>query len=106
MEGMDFRKLCEHQQELSIAYMKQERAKKKETAKNYKPYTCVLCGGKKYGFGNNPAPLCVGGRCCDDCNKKSVIPARLEELCLGKLENPAVENKIETGLWQETYHTP
>lgn len=86
MEGMDFKKLCEHQQELSIAYMKQEKRRKREMASNYKPYTCVLCGSKKYGFGNNPAPLCVGGRCCDDCNKKSVIPARLEELHFGKIE--------------------
>jgi hypothetical protein len=106
MEGMDFKKLCEHQQELSIAYMKQEKERAKEYAKKYKPYVCVLCCGQKYGFGNNPDPCSKTGRCCDDCNRKSVIPARLKELYLGKLENPAVENKIETGLWQETYHTP
>ena len=29
---------------------------------------CVLCGEAYYGFGHNPAPLSLEGRCCDECN--------------------------------------
>jgi DNA-directed RNA polymerase subunit RPC12/RpoP len=40
-------------------------------------YTCVLCGGRFEGWGNNPAPITNRGRCCDNCNWKIVIPIRL-----------------------------
>ena len=39
-------------------------------------YTCVLCGGRFRGFGNNPWPLSTEGQCCDDCNMR-VIEARI-----------------------------
>lgn len=41
---------------------------------------CVLCGGSFEGHGNNPAPLKDNGECCDECNKRKVIPARVEAL--------------------------
>ena len=48
---------------------------------NRRTYICCLCGKRDYGFGNNPYPLCEDGdfesRCCDDCNTKLVIPARI-----------------------------
>ena len=51
---------------------------------NRKTYICCLCGEEHEGFGNNPYPLCEDGdfesRCCDDCNTKLVIPARLGKL--------------------------
>jgi len=37
---------------------------------------CCLCGEQFDGYGNNPAPL-KDGVCCDECNAKKVIPARL-----------------------------
>ena len=36
--------------------------------KQQKHKICVLCGEVYYGFGNNPAPLSLEGRCCNDCN--------------------------------------
>lgn len=48
-----------------------EAAKKSED-------TCVLCGEKIEGHGNNPAPLKDSGKCCDKCNITKVIPARLK----------------------------
>ena len=48
-------------------------------------YTCCICGKKKEGFGNNPEPIMpefengTRNRCCDNCNKFIVIPARMEE---------------------------
>lgn len=43
-----------------------------------KPKYCCFCGNEiKDGFGNNPAPIAMGGRCCDTCNASVVIPARL-----------------------------
>lgn len=39
---------------------------------------CVLCPGLYEGYGHNPRPLANEGRCCDDCNKTQVIPARFE----------------------------
>jgi hypothetical protein len=41
-------------------------------------YVCSLCGKTATGFGNNPEPLGdFDSRCCDDCNRSRVIPARL-----------------------------
>jgi len=41
---------------------------------------CCICGEPIEGYGNNPAPVKDEGRCCDACNIKFVIPARLAEL--------------------------
>lgn len=38
---------------------------------------CVICGEEIDGYGNNPTPVAENGRCCDSCNIKFVIPARL-----------------------------
>lgn len=40
---------------------------------------CNLCGNKIFDYGNNPYPLIVNedDRCCDSCNSKYVIPARI-----------------------------
>ena len=43
-------------------------------------YTCCICGDDFEGFGNNPAPYKESGKCCDACNRKFVIPARLAQL--------------------------
>lgn len=43
--------------------------------------TCCICGEEIEGYGNNPEPYTSaenGERCCDACNLKFVIPARLE----------------------------
>ena len=44
--------------------------------------TCCICGEKIDGYGNNPEPYISaenGERCCDECNSKFVIPARIEQ---------------------------
>ena len=41
---------------------------------------CVICGKEFYGYGNNPEPVKDHGYCCDECNDKYVIPARIELL--------------------------
>jgi DNA repair exonuclease SbcCD ATPase subunit len=38
--------------------------------------TCSICGHEYTHFGNNAEPV-NSGRCCDMCNAKEVIPARL-----------------------------
>ena len=47
-----------------------------------KTFTCCLCGKKFIGYGNNPWPCNTDpeARCCDDCNSKKVIPARILQL--------------------------
>lgn len=40
--------------------------------------SCIICGEEFEGYGNNPTPVTEKGRCCDACNLKFVIPARLE----------------------------
>ena len=44
-------------------------------------FTCCICGKKRFGFGNNPYPLCdvndYTSRCCDECDYEHVIPARI-----------------------------
>jgi hypothetical protein len=42
---------------------------------------CCICGEPIEGYGNNPEPYTSGSdgsRCCDGCNLKFVIPARIE----------------------------
>lgn len=41
---------------------------------------CCICGEPIEGYGNNPEPFMSydSGRCCDGCNLKFVIPARLD----------------------------
>lgn len=41
---------------------------------------CCICGEPIEGYGNNPEPYKHEGRCCDACNMKFVIPARLARL--------------------------
>jgi hypothetical protein len=48
--------------------------------KESKIKTCCLCGEPYDGYGNNPWPKKDEGRCCNACNTKFVIPARLEQL--------------------------
>lgn len=39
---------------------------------------CSLCGGQYTHWGNNPEPLkAIEERCCDECNRNKVIPARI-----------------------------
>ena len=38
---------------------------------------CCICGRVFSGWGNNPYPLAESGSCCDTCNDRYVIPARL-----------------------------
>lgn len=38
---------------------------------------CVLCGKTIEGYGNNAMPL-KKGLCCDECNCKKVLPARVK----------------------------
>lgn len=40
---------------------------------------CCICGEPLEGYGNNPEPYKHEGRCCDACNLKFVIPARLDD---------------------------
>jgi len=40
-------------------------------------FTCCICGEESVGYGNNPEPYKHEGKCCDACNRKFVIPARL-----------------------------
>jgi hypothetical protein len=40
-------------------------------------FICCICGEESEGYGNNPDPVRSSGECCDACNRKFVIPARL-----------------------------
>lgn len=40
-------------------------------------WDCVICGHKSTGYGHNPDPVALKGRCCDTCNSTIVIPNRI-----------------------------
>lgn len=53
---------------------------------------CCFC--KKViedGFGNNPSPLRVRGRCCNECNMNIVVPYRILML-MGEPEEEVKEH--------------
>jgi hypothetical protein len=39
---------------------------------------CSICTRSYTGWGNNAAPF--EGRCCDDCNARFVLPARIDRM--------------------------
>ena len=41
-------------------------------------FKCTLCRKESEGYGNNPTPVKNYGQCCDDCNLRFVIPARIK----------------------------
>ena len=43
-----------------------------------KGFQCCICGKQvDDDYGNNPIPVRVHGKCCDECNITYVIPARI-----------------------------
>ena len=58
---------------------------------------CVLCGKEFEGYGNNAQPV-KDGLCCDECNMKVVIPARLKKsgLTEAKKDEEEVPEKIKS----------
>ena len=55
-----------------------------------KEQECVICHKPFEGYGNNAEPV-AEGRCCDECNTKVVIPARIEEMNKAKKLDEAKE---------------
>ena len=41
---------------------------------------CVICGKIIDQYGNDPWPVNMEGECCDECNERVVVPARLKML--------------------------
>ena len=56
----------------------------------YEHHKCVICGKEFDGYGNNAEPVQVG-ICCDECNAKQVIPARLKGTGKGLTESEEKE---------------
>lgn len=56
---------------------------------------CCICGKEFAGYGNNAEPV-KHGRCCDDCNINTVIPARLSQSNLDEdLEDDIITFKVK-----------
>ena len=51
-----------------------------ESLKEAREEICCICGEPIEGYGNNPRPYKHEGRCCDACQRKFVLPARLAKL--------------------------
>ena len=45
--------------------------------KSKEKYICCICAEGHEGFGNNPRPVKIAGRCCDSCDNNMVIPTRI-----------------------------
>lgn len=66
--------------------------KKEKNTMEKKVKTCCLCGKEIEGFGNDPRPVMEAfgtegwNVCCDECNVKRVIPARLKGLHTGDIK--------------------
>lgn len=49
-------------------------------------HKCCICGLDFLGYGNNAEPI-KSGICCDDCNRREVLPARMKQY------NESLQNK-------------
>lgn len=65
---------------------------------------CCICGKEIVGLGNNPDPLTKEDgsyfdlekeRCCDECNEKYVVPARLAQLLNNKEDFDLIQNQVK-----------
>lgn len=59
--------------------------KAKTLLERSKMHICCICGKEYEGYGNNPYPVgwdvfSEEDRCCNECNMKYVIPARIARL--------------------------
>ncbi len=61
------------------AIIKGDEPMSKDALCEKKEDVCCVCGDEIEGYGNNAEPY-AHGRCCDACNYRFVIPARLELL--------------------------
>lgn len=52
---------------------------------------CCICGKELKGYGHNAKPV-QSGYCCDECNIKFVIPARLRDAKVSE-EKLSYDNK-------------
>ena len=45
-------------------------------------FRCCICGRTFKGYGNNPWPVDnrEDARCCDECNAREVLPARILQI--------------------------
>ena len=50
-----------------------------------KNQTCPICDKKFNGWGNNPSPLNIDGKVCDDCNMSVIVPVRMGNRNLVKM---------------------
>lgn len=58
-------------------------------------YRCVFCHRSGKDFGYNPEPVKQEGRCCNDCNLKIIIPARLKMSIKNDMGRATVLNKAQ-----------
>lgn len=50
---------------------------------------CCICGKPFDGRGNNPSPVETDGVCCDKCNNDYVIPRRLRDIAIARIQRDA-----------------
>lgn len=77
-ESINQNKIYESKHELDLDFADVDVFGKK--LREAKEEVCCICGEELDGYGNNPEPYKQGGKCCDACNIKFVIPARLGEI--------------------------
>lgn len=57
---------------------------------------CCICGKEFTGYGNNPDPVKLYGRCCDECDWSFVIPARIKQINeMRSFISKSIEDEVE-----------
>lgn len=59
----------------------------------FRTFKCVICGVEEIGYGNNPAPIKLKGRCCEECNI-DVIVERCKNLGHNISRNIIIQTEI------------
>lgn len=72
---------------------------------------CCVCGMEFNGYGNNPDPVYEKysmEACCDSCNFRAVIPARIEERATSLGNDPKLvrEGDILSIMWTKESDAP
>ena len=65
---------------------------------------CIICDKFYDGFGNNPHPIRNNGRCCDDCHRSTVVPARLNYTLTQQSGGAVKERLDEAGVDPESFY--
>ena len=78
--GLKTRERNSSKQEKTVGFYLMSEEEKQNYQLQLPKHKCPLCGKTFRGYGNDPRPLDIKGKVCDECNVNNIIPLRMMEI--------------------------